>query len=109
MPPHGDNLSRLEASVLVSALAANVTPAQLAVVDAESGSTQKQASLISPREAEKVVSEFCTEVPREARRLELVHRWLAPVGAVIWLATQLAASIVDKDEINWRPVAFPVS
>ncbi|RXK42365.1 ATP-binding cassette transporter [Tremella mesenterica] len=95
--PQADvNLSRLEANVILSALASNLLPLQ------QDATSEKP---IPVEEAQAIIEEFRSIESPDAKRWEKVGRIIGIAGGSIYLAVQLASSIITN---RWLDIAFPM-
>lgn len=99
VPPHGDNISRLEANVFLSAVATNLLPLE----------SNTPSRPLPARDSEKVIDEFCDVVPPRARRWESVRWGTALFGAALWFGAQLGVTLFVDELVEMRALLFPVS
>lgn len=99
VPPHGDNISRLEANVFLAAVATNLLPFK-------GGAPSRP---LPARDSEKVIDEFRDLVPPRARRWEAVRWGVALFGAALWLGAQLGVTLFVDELVEMRALLFPVS
>jgi subtilisin family serine protease len=115
IPPRGNGIAVLEASVLVGSLAASLVDemgskeagSSDSYSDSEAANTPTLEPL-PPYEADKVLEEVRDTIPPAARRWARVHYWLALVGALAWTVAQVAGGLLSKEQ-DWRGAVFPVS
>lgn len=123
--PGGDNLVKLEARVLVSAIASTlkpVSPISIGDVESASESTPEHvtpaASGTPPtpsqiqRAAESTINTFRRSKPPAARRWETVYWVIGVLGAATLLGLQLYVAYPDRSNPTWhvvRPLVFPAT
>lgn len=98
--PNGDNISRLEADVLMASVAETALPPVDRVVEAE------ERRPLPPKEADKIVNDFRRSTTKNSRRWDFVYRVVSVLGAVAWCSVQGAAVFWAKEDK--RAVVFPV-
>lgn len=137
--PGGDNLAKLEARVLMSALARTLPGAVEPAVSENGNGAGEAARLLDEeaaassfssrppkfpagagaplpsRESEHAINDFRADMPRGAQRWARLYFWVQLVGVLVWLGLEAARVVLDGSplvEATWedfRPAAFPVS
>lgn len=99
--PNGDNVSRLEADVLMASVAETILPPIDRVVEAA------EPAPLPPKEADKIVNDFRRTTTKSSRNWDFVYRSASVIGAAAWCIAQGAAVTWSKED--GRTLVFPVS
>lgn len=98
--PNGDNISRLEADVLMASVAETVLPPLDQAVEAA------EHTPLPSKEADKIVNDFRRTTTKNSRNWDFVYRTASVVGAAAWCIAQGAAVTWSKED--GRALVFPV-
>lgn len=98
--PNGDNISRLEADVLMATVAETVLPPLDRAVEAS------EPTPLPPKEADKIVNDFRRTTTKSSRNWDFVYRSASVIGAAAWCLAQGAA--VTWSQEDGRALVFPV-
>jgi hypothetical protein len=101
-PTADSDLAKLEADVILGALASSILPREDHFEKGESGPDRG----IRGEEAEDVIEDFKRYDNVSSERWEKVGWLVGIVGGVVFLGISIARAIVERD---WRVVPFPVS
>lgn len=98
--PHGDNIARLEADVLMASVAETVLPPLGRAVEAA------ESTPLPPKEADKIVNDFRRTTTKSSRNWDFIYRSASVIGAAAWCVAQGAAVTWSKED--GRALVFPV-